>query len=140
MRSGGANPSDLAPSSLITTGAMASRLNRLEEAGLIRRTPDSEDGRAIHVHLTASGRSLAKRSLTKVLAVDEEFLSPLTAGQRRQVATLLRELLISRRGLISSLDPDPLTRGRWGGWWGTRLFGGGLSRRGVGALAGWACW
>ena len=41
----GSKPSDMARSSLITTGAMTSRLDRLERAGLIRRTPDPADRR-----------------------------------------------------------------------------------------------
>jgi len=48
----GSKPSDMARSSLITTGAMTSRLDRLEQAGLIRRTPDPADRRGVLVRLT----------------------------------------------------------------------------------------
>ncbi|MFC9690908.1 MarR family winged helix-turn-helix transcriptional regulator [Kribbella sp. NPDC056951] len=91
----GTNPTDLAESALITTGAMTSRLHRLEQAGLIRRVPDPADGRAVRVNLTPRGRALAKRALTKVLAADETFLAPLTSPQRGEVAGTLRQLLLS---------------------------------------------
>jgi DNA-binding MarR family transcriptional regulator len=90
----GTNPSDLAQSSLITTGAMTSRLDRLERAGLITRTPDPTDGRAVRVHLTEQGARLAEQSLNAVLAADEAFLEPLDQPQREAVAAALRLLLL----------------------------------------------
>ena len=90
----GTNPSDLAQSSLITTGAMTSRLDRLERAGLITRTPDPTDGRAVRVHLTEQGERLAEQSLNAVLAADEAFLEPLDQPQREAVAAALRLLLL----------------------------------------------
>jgi DNA-binding MarR family transcriptional regulator len=90
----GANPSDLAQSFLITTGAMTSRLDRLESAGLITRTPDSADGRAVRVHLTGQGERLAEQALDAVLATDEAFLEPLTQSQRDTVAAALKLLLL----------------------------------------------
>jgi DNA-binding MarR family transcriptional regulator len=89
----GANPSDLARSSLITTGAMTARLDRLSRAGLIRRAPDPADGRAVRVHLTERGHDLAVSALEAVLAADETFLQPLNGKQRDEVAALLRVLL-----------------------------------------------
>src|SRR5918999_3299717 len=41
----GTKPTDLAQSALITSGAMTSRLDRLERAGLIERRPDPGDRR-----------------------------------------------------------------------------------------------
>ena len=90
----GTNPSDLARSSLITTGAMTARLDRLERAGMIRRAPDRDDGRAVRVHLTAKGERLAERALQAVIAADEEFLAPLSQRQRDTVATTLKLLLL----------------------------------------------
>ena len=66
----GANPRDLARSSLITSGAMTSRLDRLERAALIERRPDPADRRAVLVHLTEEGERLAEVSLRAVLAAD----------------------------------------------------------------------
>jgi DNA-binding MarR family transcriptional regulator len=90
----GANPRDLARSSLITSGAMTSRLDRLERAELIERRPDPGDRRGVLVHLTKQGECLAEESLRAVLAADEAFLKPLSRRRRDSVAAALKELLL----------------------------------------------
>jgi DNA-binding MarR family transcriptional regulator len=90
----GTNPSDLAQSSLITTGAMTARLDRLERAGLIRRAPDPTDRRAVRVHLTEAGEQLAEQALRAVIAADKTFLEPLSQRQRESVASALKRLLL----------------------------------------------
>jgi DNA-binding MarR family transcriptional regulator len=90
----GTNPSDLAQSSLITTGAMTARLDRLERAGLIRRAPDPADRRAVRVHLTKGGQRLAEQALHAVIAADKAFLEPLSQRRRDSVASALRQLLL----------------------------------------------
>lgn len=91
---GGTNPSDLARSALITTGAMTARLDRLERARLIRRTADPGDGRAVRVHLTPTGERLAKRALRAVIAADLDFLRPLSEEEREATSSALRLLLL----------------------------------------------
>ena len=93
---GGTHPSRLAQSSLITTGAMTSRLTRLERAGLIVRAADPRDGRAVRVRLTERGEEIAERALGAVLAADERFLEPLGRRERAAVAAALRSLLLDR--------------------------------------------
>src|SRR6266516_3968563 len=61
-------PSDMARSSLITTGAMTSRLDRLERAGLIRRAPDADDRRGVLIRLTPQGSKVARQALQEVIA------------------------------------------------------------------------
>jgi DNA-binding MarR family transcriptional regulator len=90
----GTNPSDLAVSSLITTGAMTSRLNRLERAGLIARMPDPADGRGVRVRLTARGERLAEQALQAIIAADQAFLQPLDQRRRDEVASALKLLLL----------------------------------------------
>ena len=90
----GTNPSDLVRASLITSGAMTSRLDRLEGAGLIERSPDPGDRRGVLVQLTAQGERLAEESLHAVLAADEAFLEPLSRRQRDSVAAALKQLLL----------------------------------------------
>jgi DNA-binding MarR family transcriptional regulator len=89
----GTNPSELAQSSLITTGAMTSRLDRLERAGLVTRVPSPTDRRAVLVRLTARGERLAEQALVAVIATDEAFLEPLTERQRVWLAGSLKRLL-----------------------------------------------
>jgi DNA-binding MarR family transcriptional regulator len=91
----GTNPRDLARSALVTSGAMTTRLDRLERAGLIARAPDAADGRAVRVHLTERGEKLAEQALGAVIAADEAFLEPLGQRRRDSVASALRQLLLS---------------------------------------------
>jgi DNA-binding MarR family transcriptional regulator len=90
----GTNPSDLAQASLITSGAMTARLDRLERAGLIRRAPDPTDRRAVRVHLTEEGEQLVEPALHAVIAADNAFLEPLSQRRRDAVASALRQLLL----------------------------------------------
>jgi DNA-binding MarR family transcriptional regulator len=90
----GTKPRDLTRSSLITSGAMTSRLDRLERAGLIERKPDPADRRGVLVQLTEPGERLAEESLQAVIAADEDFLEPLSARQRQSVASALKQLLL----------------------------------------------
>jgi DNA-binding MarR family transcriptional regulator len=90
----GSKPSDMARSSLITTGAMTSRLDRLERAGLIRRTPDPADRRGVLVRLTPRGSKVVRQALQELIATNEAFLEPLSGQQRDSIASGLRQLLV----------------------------------------------
>ena len=87
------NPRELARSSLITSGAMTARLDRLAAAGLVERAPDPADRRGVLVSLTAEGTRLADQALAAVLAADEDFLRPLGDDDRAATADLLKRLL-----------------------------------------------
>ncbi|MBM7026539.1 MarR family winged helix-turn-helix transcriptional regulator [Clavibacter zhangzhiyongii] len=85
-------PAQLARESMITTSAVAQRLNRLEGLGLVARLPRPEDGRGKLVELTAAGRRLVDRVLPDHLATEEALLAPLDARERRTLAELLGRL------------------------------------------------
>jgi DNA-binding MarR family transcriptional regulator len=87
-------PTDLRKVTLLTSGAMTTRLDRLEEAGLVRRSLDSEDRRSFQVNLTERGRKLADRGLAARLEMVEGFLAPLSADERQAAAGLLRKLMV----------------------------------------------
>ena len=90
----GTSAGDLARSSLITAGAMTTRLDRLERGGLVQRVPDPTDRRGVRVRLTPEGRRRAKRSLQAVLAADIAFLERLDGAERAVAASLLKRLLL----------------------------------------------
>lgn len=94
----GSKPTDLARSSLITTGAMTSRLDRLERAGLITRARDPHDRRGVLVRVTAEGNKLARKALQELVAANEAFLEPLNRGQRDAIASALKQLLLHSEG------------------------------------------
>lgn len=90
----GTNPKALAAAALITSGAMTSRLDRLERAGLLERHPDPYDRRAVLIRLTPAGEERATRALDAVLAADRRFLDPLSPDDQEHVAAALKRLLL----------------------------------------------
>jgi DNA-binding MarR family transcriptional regulator len=89
----GLTPTKLADALLLTAGGMTVRLHRLQDAGLISRTPNPHDGRGVLVRLTNAGTKLAEHALTVVLEAQANSLQSLTSAQRDQLADLLRTLL-----------------------------------------------
>ncbi|WP_405613917.1 MarR family winged helix-turn-helix transcriptional regulator [Streptomyces sp. NBC_00076] len=88
------SPRELSATLMLTTGGMTGRLDKLERAGLLRRSPDPHDRRGLHVTLTEQGLGLVDRAVGSGLAVQTEALSALNAEQTDQLAGLLRELLL----------------------------------------------
>ncbi|MFJ6082703.1 MarR family winged helix-turn-helix transcriptional regulator [Streptomyces sp. NPDC001002] len=87
------SPRQLSATLMLTTGGMTGRLDKLERAGLLRRSPDPHDRRALQVTLTEKGLDIVDRAVAAGLAVETEALSTLDAEQAGQLADLLRELL-----------------------------------------------
>jgi len=88
-------PGELTRSTMITTGGMTKRLDRLEAAGLVRREPDPSDGRGKLIALTPQGRELVDRVVGAHLANEDSLLHGLSAAKRKELASLLRELILS---------------------------------------------
>lgn len=87
------SPGALASSMMISTGGTTARLDRLEKAGLVRRSPDPNDRRGILVGLTKQGRTLIDDAVTAGLNRQKELLSHLTDQQQTQLTALLRNVL-----------------------------------------------
>lgn len=77
------SPGQLAAETLVTSGTMTNRIDRLEGRDLVHRRPDPADGRGVLVRLTDDGRTL--------------------------VDTALEDLLDRERGLLAQLDDDSIT-------------------------------
>ena len=87
-------PSQLAQMQLVTAGGMTVRLNRLQQAGLIDRRPNPNDGRGVLVRLTRMGREVIDDALPTVLEAQTGAMSVLDQSKQDLLATLLRELLV----------------------------------------------
>ncbi|MEU2713557.1 MarR family transcriptional regulator [Streptomyces sp. NPDC007205] len=87
------SPRQLSGTLMLTTGGMTGRLDKLEKAGLLRRSPDPHDRRGLKVTLTDKGLDVIDRAVGAGLAVQTEALSRLDDEQVGQLADLLRELL-----------------------------------------------
>ncbi|MFI6049989.1 MarR family winged helix-turn-helix transcriptional regulator [Streptomyces violascens] len=88
-------PAELMRASMVTSGAITQRLDRLEARGLVARTPSAADGRVVHVALTDEGRALIDQVLPDHLATEERLLAALSPARRTELADGLRELLES---------------------------------------------
>lgn len=82
-------------SAMVTSGAITQRLDRLEERELVVRSRRPEDGRSVHVSLTAAGRELIDRALVDHVENQNRLLSGLTEEKRERIAGDLRDLLES---------------------------------------------
>lgn len=86
---------DLVHQTMVTTGAITNRLDRLEERGLVERAADPDDRRKVIVRLTVEGLELVDEVVRGHLATEGEILSELTRSQIDQLARFLRKILIS---------------------------------------------
>jgi DNA-binding MarR family transcriptional regulator len=67
-------------------------VDRLTKRGLIRTTPDPEDGRRLLVALTEAGREVAEREQGNAKRITDETLAPLTSQERESFLELLKKL------------------------------------------------
>jgi DNA-binding MarR family transcriptional regulator len=72
---------------------MTKRLDRLEDAGLVRRLPDPNDRRGRLIALTDEGRATIDRAVEAHVQNEQRLLADLSEAKRRQLTVLLRELL-----------------------------------------------
>ena len=87
---------------MLTSSGTTKRLDKLEEAGLIARSPDPADRRGTLITLTAAGRKLIDDLTPRHLENERRILGALTAGEQRELADLLRKLQL---GLPASRAP-----------------------------------
>ena len=85
----------LARASMLTTGAMTNRIDRLEERGLVSRATDPDDRRGVNVRLTDRGRQLTDAAIEARLTAANEQLVALGVSERHAVSDGLRKLFLS---------------------------------------------
>jgi DNA-binding MarR family transcriptional regulator len=88
-------PGDLAADLELSSGAMTSRIDRLEELGLVRRLPDPSDRRGVRVELTEQGRGAWQRAISVQGRKEAFFASALTKKEQQQLNGLLRKLMLA---------------------------------------------
>jgi DNA-binding MarR family transcriptional regulator len=87
------SPGQLVAQTMVTSGTMTNRIDRLAGRGLVRRLPDPADGRGVMVQLEDSGRRVADAALADLLQIERGVLAVLDLGENERLAGLLRELL-----------------------------------------------
>lgn len=88
------SPNQLQNMVLISSGALTNRINRLESASLVTRSPDPNDRRGVIVTLTERGLEVIEQAVVNHLRAEAELLEPLDQGERAQLAALLKKLLL----------------------------------------------
>jgi DNA-binding MarR family transcriptional regulator len=87
------SPGRLLRETLVTSGTMTNRVDRLVTRGFVERYPDPEDRRGVLVRLTPEGKDAVDGAFTALLEAERAFLADLTARQQADLADLLRKLL-----------------------------------------------
>ncbi|MGW1428091.1 MarR family winged helix-turn-helix transcriptional regulator [Streptomyces sp. NPDC002431] len=82
-------PGELAAFTMVTTGAMTKRLDRLERDGLVTRRRSVEDGRGRVVALTGAGRELFDRAFTDHMRNERRMLDELAPDEAAHLEALL---------------------------------------------------
>jgi DNA-binding MarR family transcriptional regulator len=98
------SPGALLRATLVTSGTMTNRIDRLEAGGLVRRQHDPLDKRGVLVELTRDGMRRVDAAVAALLERERELLAGLAADQQEELAGLLRVLL-------APFDTGPATAG-----------------------------
>lgn len=91
-------PSELAAHTMVTTGAITKRVDRLERAGLVARRVSDHDSRSRVIALTEKGRVLIDEVFTEHMANELSLLDGLTERQVGQLESLLTTWLARFEG------------------------------------------
>lgn len=88
------SPGNLLAATLVTSGTMTNRIDRLQERGLVRRLPSPSDRRGVLVELTPAGADAVDGALSALLEHERTILDHLDAGQQEQLADYLRSVQV----------------------------------------------
>jgi DNA-binding MarR family transcriptional regulator len=86
-------PGALLRETMVTSGTMTNRVDRLTQRGLVERFPDPRDRRGVLVRLTASGKKTVDGAFETLLASERALLSDLSPQERTHLAGVLRRLM-----------------------------------------------
>lgn len=92
------SPKALLQQTLVSSGTMTNRIDRLVERGLVERRTDPNDGRGILVVMTGSGRERVDAAISTLLTAESELLSRLSAPDQERLSSLLRKLSLDFDG------------------------------------------
>ncbi|GGO84004.1 MarR family transcriptional regulator [Nocardioides phosphati] len=87
------SPGRLIKETLVTSGTMTNRVDRLAARGFVERLPDPNDRRGVLVRLTPEGREAVDGAFEALLSAERELLSDLPPKDHKQLAALLRALM-----------------------------------------------
>ncbi|WP_426624785.1 MarR family winged helix-turn-helix transcriptional regulator [Leifsonia sp. McL0607] len=86
------SPKSLLQQTLVSSGTMTNRIDRLVARGLVERRTDPNDGRGILVQMTAQGLARVDAAITRLVDAEADLLESLSPGDQERLAALLRKL------------------------------------------------
>lgn len=95
------SPKALLQQTLVSSGTMTNRIDRLVDRRLVERHGDPHDGRGVLVVMTATGRERVDAAISGLVAVEGELLEGLSRADQDRLATLLRKLSLDFDGVVS---------------------------------------
>ena len=87
------SPGQLVAQTLVTSGTMTNRVDRLVARGWVEREPDPTDRRGVIVRLTPDGKAAVDGAFAALLDAEHQLLADLPDRDRQRLAALLRTLL-----------------------------------------------
>jgi DNA-binding MarR family transcriptional regulator len=91
------SPGQLIRETLVTSGTMTNRVDRLVERGLVTRQDHPNDRRGVLVELTDAGRDAVDAALAELIAAERQIMAALDVADHDQLTRSLR-LLLARYG------------------------------------------
>ncbi|SDX99273.1 DNA-binding transcriptional regulator, MarR family [Micromonospora pattaloongensis] len=101
------SPKAMTATLMLTSGGMTGRLDKLERAGLVTRSPDPADRRALQITLTESGKRVIEEAVGAGLEVQRRALDRLPEADRARLGDLLRDLLAAVETAPDERDAGP---------------------------------
>lgn len=86
------SPKSLLEQTLVSSGTMTNRIDRMAQRGLVERRTDPNDGRGILVSMTEDGRRRVDTAITELVTAEAELLARLSKADQERIAALLRKL------------------------------------------------
>ncbi len=86
-------PGALLRHTMVTSGTMTNRVDRLTARGLVERLPDPADRRGVRVRLTGAGKRAVDGAFETLVAEERALLADLSEADRRTLVGLLKQLM-----------------------------------------------
>ena len=93
----------LVQQTMVSSGTMTNRIDRMVNRGLVQRLTDPNDGRGVLVEMTPLGLTLVDAAMTRLSDSEERLLGGLPRADRERLTVLLRKLALS----VDRFEPEP---------------------------------
>jgi DNA-binding MarR family transcriptional regulator len=84
----------LVQQTMVSSGTMTNRIDRMIEHRLVKRLTDPNDGRGVIVQMTPSGLTLVDVAITRISDAEQVLLADLSANEQAKLSQLLRQLAL----------------------------------------------